>query len=383
MSDELKLNTKLFSRGGYMGRMDYFLNDIYIACIYLPFGIALNFGLMAQINSLSDAAYPAKLFFKSNPILAFFTFIAFTFCAILFANCAVRRMNDINGKVNNGLNTLVASLIFMGYFGVFLPLFLMLPFGFLSFIANLILLFKKGKITGALPYDYKKQFNWGAFLGTWIWGLYNKTYIPLWQLILFFTPWCLYFALICGIKGNEWAYKNKNWNDVEKFNKSQENQTAFWTVFNIIAVPIVVYALGIALIFFAFVAIKGFENAQEKMNNAQEKIALIYFEKYTVSDKEDKFYIHNKDWNALDFKGKVDLVKIAAHAAASKKENDYKKLHPNKYVYFKSTDELPKIKIYSVEDNKLLGKVKPFDKNASFTELLKESADMFQFYEAN
>ena len=32
-----------------------------------------------------------------------------------------------------------------------------------------------------------KRFNWGAFFGTWIWGLVNKSYITLLQLILGLT----------------------------------------------------------------------------------------------------------------------------------------------------------------------------------------------------
>ena len=33
-----------------------------------------------------------------------------------------------------------------------------------------------------------KKFNWGAFAFSWIWGLCNKTYIPLLILIISFIP---------------------------------------------------------------------------------------------------------------------------------------------------------------------------------------------------
>ena len=68
-----------------------------------------------------------------------------------------------------------------------------------------------------MPYDYKKEFNWGAFFGTWIWGLFNKSYKTLWMLLLWCTPWGLLFAIYCGIKGNEWAGKNRDWDNLEKF----------------------------------------------------------------------------------------------------------------------------------------------------------------------
>lgn len=75
-----------------------------------------------------------------------------------------------------------------------------------------------------MPYDYKKEFNWGAYFGTWIWGLFNNSYIPLLHLLLFLTPLGWYFRLLCGLKGNECAYKNKRYDDVKLFNKSQEKQ---------------------------------------------------------------------------------------------------------------------------------------------------------------
>jgi len=63
-----------------------------------------------------------------------------------------------------------------------------------------------------------KKWNWGAFWTTWIWGLANNSYYT----FLAFIP---YFGLIwmiaCGLKGNEWAWKNRRWSNVEGFHAYQ------------------------------------------------------------------------------------------------------------------------------------------------------------------
>lgn len=77
----------------------------------------------------------------------------------------------------------------------------------------------------------EKKFNWGAFLLTPIWGIFNKTYITLLFFIFPFIPYIgiiltLIFAIYFGINGNRLALKNKKWNSVEDFNKNQK----CWTI---------------------------------------------------------------------------------------------------------------------------------------------------------
>lgn len=45
-----------------------------------------------------------------------------------------------------------------------------------------------------------KKWNWGAFSLNILWGIGNKTYLPLLCLIPFFN---LVWIFVCGIKGNE------------------------------------------------------------------------------------------------------------------------------------------------------------------------------------
>lgn len=64
-----------------------------------------------------------------------------------------------------------------------------------------------------------KGWNWGAFCFNWIWGIGNSTYIAL----LMFIPFVniiMIFAL--GAKGNEWAWQNRIWRDVEHFKAVQK-----------------------------------------------------------------------------------------------------------------------------------------------------------------
>lgn len=114
-----------------------------------------------------------------------------------------------------------------------------------------------------LPIEYQK-FNWGAFSFGSIWGIGNKTWFPLGieiiSLIVLFSLslWCTSsldkctneedtsvlviilimtyvtyiififgFRIWLGINGNELAFKNGNWKNIEHFNEKQK----LWGVF--------------------------------------------------------------------------------------------------------------------------------------------------------
>ena len=92
-----------------------------------------------------------------------------------------------------------------------------------------------------LPKEYK-IFNWGAFLTTWIWGLCNKSYltflifagsiIAIIPFIGWFVP--LGLQIWFGIKGNEWAWQNNEWESLEQFNENQRK----WAKWSAIVVGI-------------------------------------------------------------------------------------------------------------------------------------------------
>lgn len=74
--------------------------------------------------------------------------------------------------------------------------------------------------------DGVRGWSWGAFLLNWIWAIGNKTWIGL----LAFIPYVGFImAIVLGVKGREWAWKNNEWESVEHFNEVQK-RWSFWAV---------------------------------------------------------------------------------------------------------------------------------------------------------
>ena len=78
-----------------------------------------------------------------------------------------------------------------------------------------------------IPPEEWQKFNWGAFLLGWVWGIFNKSYITLIQLPLSLIPVLggivnLVCAIWFGFKGNSWALKNKDYENLEEFHKYQK-----------------------------------------------------------------------------------------------------------------------------------------------------------------
>ncbi len=91
-----------------------------------------------------------------------------------------------------------------------------------------------------------KGWNWGAFSLTWIWGLSHRVWISLFALIPF--PLIGIAAMIIlGIKGNEWAWKNKKWDSIEQFQKSQRTWK-FWGIASLIAPVVLIIGMTLMII---------------------------------------------------------------------------------------------------------------------------------------
>ena len=99
------------------------------------------------------------------------------------------------------------------------------------------------------PSDITNKFNWGAFFLTWIWGLGNKTYKTL--LVLLIVP-CAFIPFVnniiglaqlglsiwFGIKGNEWAWQNKQFSSVKDFHANQKKWAIAGIIYFIISLVI-------------------------------------------------------------------------------------------------------------------------------------------------
>lgn len=79
--------------------------------------------------------------------------------------------------------------------------------------------------TDGVPSEIK-NWNWGAFFFSWIWGVCNGVYWPLVLIITSFIPYVgalisLGGCIALGINGSEWAWKAKTWSSVAEFKRVQ------------------------------------------------------------------------------------------------------------------------------------------------------------------
>ena len=92
--------------------------------------------------------------------------------------------------------------------------------------------------SGDIP-DGVKGWSWGAFFLNWIWAIGNRSWIGLLALVPY-VGWLMVFWL--GFKGREMAWKNKQWDSLEHFNRVQRKWSQ-WGV-GIMVVALIVGILG-------------------------------------------------------------------------------------------------------------------------------------------
>lgn len=263
----------------------------------------------------------------------------------------VRRIKDITGESdNNGIITLCMVFLALGYLINIPIVFVNQILKGITFFILIYMMCKRGKISGEKPASEVIKFNWGAMFGTWIWGLINKAPVTLFAIPLFFTTGLFPFMILCGIKGNEWAYAKTD-KTVEEFHKNQSTQTAWFVTL----MPIV-FIIGtiISLIVGGVGLYKYFENnpaAQKSLKTYSIKMINAsvesHFDKIELKDDEYAFYINPVTWDKLPKSGKKNLF-----------------LNTENYIFMKfasptkkssSPLELSgKIKIYSTFNNELL-----------------------------
>jgi len=100
---------------------------------------------------------------------------------------------------------------------------------------------EKSELRGAeeLP-DEIMGWSWGACFLNGVWGVGNRTYSAL---LAFIPVLNILMMLTLGLNGRKWAWKNKEWESVEHFNRVQKK----WDIAGFVA-------LGLYVIVF----IKGF-----------------------------------------------------------------------------------------------------------------------------
>ncbi|MGL5577127.1 MAG: hypothetical protein ACRDCW_16430 [Sarcina sp.] len=88
-----------------------------------------------------------------------------------------------------------------------------------------------------------KKWNWGAFTFNIIWGIGNKSYLPLLSLIPIFN---IFWAFVCGFKGNEWAWKSNKFdeNDIDAFLATQKTWARAGLIWFIVRLIITIIILS-------------------------------------------------------------------------------------------------------------------------------------------
>jgi hypothetical protein len=87
-------------------------------------------------------------------------------------------------------------------------------------------------------------WNWGAFFLGWIWAISHNTWIGLLTLVPSFG---FIMNIVLGVKGNEWAWQNRQFESVEQFKAVQKA----WTIWGIVYVTCSLISSIMLLAFFS------------------------------------------------------------------------------------------------------------------------------------
>ena len=372
--DNFKENNKLFSFSGVLNRRNYIINLLLAETIVQAL-IATPLLVIAFINNNIAGAI-----LGGGEMPKWWNIILLTsslFSSTMYISSIVRRSRDLFGYT--GENNIKPFAVF-----TFIILILGTPsflsenfiFAFLRLMGLGILISLaciKGEITGNLPKNEIIEFNWGAFFGNWMWGLFNKCYITLLAIPLSFTLGGLPFFIVCGLKGNEWAYEKCSNKNVALFKSNQKIHTIIWSV----GIPIILFMLFIS----ASIGIYNYTTQYSKTHpdftkniieyyvSMESKAAISRFDKIEFKDNEYKFYINPKKWKTATYKQKISDFDMALNYVTAQnldKDNLLESFSPLTTEQF-----MNKIKIYSTFNNELLGEFKL--ENTTLTELLEQT----------
>lgn len=363
-------NAKILSGEGFIGRRNFIANFLVITIISTLLFIPLysKTGYIDFLNSLKEI----------NPFWSILFLFATLLYAILSSFNYKKRISDISGKnINAGVSYFICVFLIILEFVSIANLYIGYKIKIALIVFNILMFLLKGKFSSALPKNEIIRFNWGAFFGTWIWGIINKTYMTLLIIPLFFTPVSLFFMLLSGIKGNEWAYKNKKFDSKDEFHKSQKKQAIFWSIFT----PVVsAAAFFILTVFVAGLLLYSEKSAEENPSKGPSIIETYYqsnfkgvINSYELSNDEYKFFADPHKWSKLTTAQKISIY-INAIDFVKYKALKYGKNAPLSLLYKKT-------KIYSDLNNEIL-----FETNSELLDMKDTKAilkNAYDFYKIN
>jgi len=367
-------NNKFWDFKGTLGRRGYILNYCIMQVITsLLFATPFLYIFMFH-PEISDLHSNGGTMAKSLFITLFILTAALVENILIFPS-VVRRVRDITAEDDESKTIFISGVLILLNFVVTVPISALLPvLKWISIFVLFILMFKKGKITSAKPESEVIKFNWGAFIGTWIWGIINKVPQTFLMLPLIFTPAGVPFMIICGIKGNEWAYKN-NKKAIEEFHTAQAKQTGLMCIL----VPVIfsIFAAAAVMILNSVNPDKLYAGIQSWSNRQTQAAINSYYTQYKLSDNENVFYMQPQIWNNLPQYNRelVFLTTLEFVTAQNKQEavkpTDSKEVQKEKFEQTIKTAQT--IKILSTFNNEILAQ---YEYNTTIDETEINSAVM-------
>lgn len=174
-----------------------------------------------------------------------------------------------------------------------------------------------------VPYEIKK-WNWGAFWLTWIWGIFNKSYIAL---LMFLPVVNIIVPFYLGAKGNELAWRNKQWYNVDEFKDCQRR----WSIAGWIFIAIAIMLM--------FIQVRNEYNDAKRTQEITNQVIEILEQNDEAKELIGKNYKvlsnHSVDYIAnymMLLQGNEDIVCV--------------------YVFLNENNEIDKIEVSTFDDNK-------------------------------
>ena len=350
----LEVNNKLISLGGVIGKRDYIYNilmayvisGVLTAPMYITF-LKSPYTFFENIDKIDLTRPMFVVYFQALPlwmsVLLLVSFICV--CGIYFTTLS-RRISDLANKPFDWKNC----------FGALALTFLILNgnqfIGQLSLLILIIFAILDGKATKNIPHKDVKKFNWSAFFGTFIWGLFNKSYKTLFMIPLIFTPALVPFAIICGMKGNEWACKDKSEDDIAEFLSKQGKNTVWYAIWSVVSYTVVIISIIVMFVMSGWNLIKNNGNdVYRKIDGLMTNSLLMIVDKIEITPEKCSYYVNPKVWKEGLYSEKVQLIDIL---------KVYSKFRLIKYEFDKvecpicEAPELERFKVYSSYNNEVL-----------------------------
>ena len=123
-------------------------------------------------------------------------------------------------------------------------------------------------------------WSWGGFFLNWIWGIFNGVYIALLALIPFVN---LVMIFVLGIKGREWAWRNKKWESIEHFKQTQKTWAIAGLIVWILCFIPVVFAIFSAATIVALNPAQQFARANNSERTAEVTTIAYAVHSYTLA----------------------------------------------------------------------------------------------------